>query len=140
MVKEDAIKHLEFIQNIITRMANNSFLLKGWTVTLVAALFALAAQNANLDFVYLAFFPIVAFWVLDAYYLRQERLFRSLYNNIRNKDDSIIQSEPFTMNTKPFEKTEKCWLRVMFSRTLSIFYLATLLTVISVIFIVKLNI
>jgi hypothetical protein len=35
------VKHLEFIQNAITRMATNSFWLKGWAVTLVAATFAL---------------------------------------------------------------------------------------------------
>lgn len=45
MVEEDLLKHLEFIQYIINRMAKNSFLLKGWTVTIVAAFFALAAQN-----------------------------------------------------------------------------------------------
>ena len=27
-------KHLEFVQNAVTRMASNSFLLKGWTVTI----------------------------------------------------------------------------------------------------------
>lgn len=85
MVEEDLIKHLEVIQNGITRMANNSFLLKGWTVTLVAALFALAAQNSNSKFVILAFFPVVIFWILDDYYLWQEELFRALYNDIRQK-------------------------------------------------------
>jgi hypothetical protein len=37
------IAHLQMIQAVITRMGSNSFLLKGWSVTLVAALFALAA-------------------------------------------------------------------------------------------------
>jgi hypothetical protein len=41
------IKHLEFIQATIVRLASNSFLLKGWTVTLVAALFALAAKETQ---------------------------------------------------------------------------------------------
>lgn len=121
MVNEDAIKHLEFIQNVITRMASNSFLLKGWTVTLVAALFALAAQNSNPDFIYLAVFPIISFWILDAYYLRQERLYRALYNDIRKKDNSVI--EPFTMDTRPLESKEKCHIQVMFSKTLGVFYL-----------------
>lgn len=140
MVKEDAIKHLEFIQNTITRMANNSFLLRGWTVTLVAALFALSAQSAKLDFVYLAFIPISAFWILDAYYLRQERLFRALYNDIRNKEETVIQSEgPFTMNTEPFKKAEKCWLQVMFSTTTGIFYITVIIAVALVLFAIKLN-
>ena len=39
---ENKIKHLEIIQGIINRMAGNSFALKGWAVTLIAGIFALA--------------------------------------------------------------------------------------------------
>ena len=41
------LKHLEFIQGIITRMANNSFMLKGWAVTLVAGIFALSSKDSD---------------------------------------------------------------------------------------------
>ena len=34
---ESKIAHLEMVQAVITRMAGNSFLIKGWSVTLVAA-------------------------------------------------------------------------------------------------------
>ena len=34
-------KHLELIQGVINRLSTNSFLLKGWSVVLVSALFAL---------------------------------------------------------------------------------------------------
>ena len=91
MVNEDAIKHLEFIQSIINRMACYSFLLKGWTVTIVAALFALAADKADLRFVILALFPVMAFWILDAFYLWQERLFRALYDGVRKKKRKIYK-------------------------------------------------
>ncbi len=130
MVEEDASTHLEFVQNVITRMASNSFLLKGWAVTLVAALFALAAQNANLGFVALALFPTIAFWILDAFYLRQERLFRKLYDDIRVKNEETIQSEgPFSMNTRRFENEVESWRNTMFSPTLRIFYIMILLTI-----------
>mgnify|MGYP000831934822 CR=1 FL=1 len=39
-------KHLELLQIIIQRIANNSFLLKGWTVTLIVAIFTLASKDA----------------------------------------------------------------------------------------------
>lgn len=131
MVKEDALKHLEFIQNVITRMASNSFLLKGWTVTLVAALVALAAQNANPLFVALAFLPAIAFWVLDAYYLRQERLFRKLYDDICAKNDETLQSEgPFSMNTKHFEDKVETWRDTMKLSPLKLFYIMIILTII----------
>jgi hypothetical protein len=70
---ENKRAHLEMIQGVINRMAGNSFLLKGWTITLVAALFALAQKESNPMFMYLAYFPSTVFWALDAYYLRQER-------------------------------------------------------------------
>ena len=59
---ESKIAHLEMVQAVITRMAGNSFLIKGWSVTLVAALFALAAAHTNPLFVYLAYFPTFMFW------------------------------------------------------------------------------
>jgi hypothetical protein len=130
MANENKIKHLEFVLNVITRMANNSFLLKGWTVTLVAALFALAAQNANINFIILSFFPIIAFWVLDAYFLWQERLFRALYNDVRTKDDeNILPKDAFLMSTIAYNKYVQSWVRTTFSRTLLIFYGILLATV-----------
>ena len=81
------LAHLQMIQAVVTRMAGNSFLIKGWSITLVAALFALAAANTNELFIYLAYFPTFMFWALDAYFLRQERLFRKLYDHVRTTED-----------------------------------------------------
>ena len=33
---QQKLKHLEFIQGVINRLATNSFLMKGWSVVLVA--------------------------------------------------------------------------------------------------------
>lgn len=80
------IEHLKVIQDVIQRMAGNSFLLKGWTVTLVIGLFALGLkedQKADRRFVLLALLPIAAFALLDMYYLWQERLYRQLYDHVR---------------------------------------------------------
>ncbi len=81
---ESKLKHLEMIQAVVNRMASNSFLLKGWSVTLVSALLALAAANSDRRFVFVAVLPLLMFWLLDAYFLRQERLFRKLYDKVRN--------------------------------------------------------
>lgn len=138
MVEEDIVKHLDFIQNIITRMANNSFLLKGWTVTLVAALFALAAQNSNSKFAILAFFPVVAFWILDAFYLWQERLFRALYNDIRNKTkDSIQSEEPFSLDTTSYKGEVQSWAKTAISKTLIIFYGIMIIAICTVMLILR---
>ncbi len=76
------LKHLEFIQNVITRMNTNSFQIKSWTVTLVSALLAIFASTKNDFFVLTALFPTTVLWFLDAYYLMQERKFRGLYDDV----------------------------------------------------------
>ena len=73
------IKHLEFIQAVVTRLNTNSFQVKGLAVTLVSALLALAASTKEDEILLIALPMVVIFWFLDAYYLRQERLFREVY-------------------------------------------------------------
>ena len=79
-MNENKNKHLEFIQLVITRMNVNSFLLKGWSVTLVAALFAFAAKDTNIQYVLITYVSTPIFWFLDGYYLSQERQYRGLFN------------------------------------------------------------
>lgn len=116
---ESKLKHLELIQGVINRMAANSFLLKGWSVTLASALFALAAKDANPFFVYLAYFPCATFWALDGYFLRQERLYRELYIEVAGRQPSEID---FSMNAAKFEAKVDSWLSTCFSLTLRMFY------------------
>ena len=56
-MQEKKLKHLEFIQQAVNRMASNLFLLKGWTVTLIAALFALAAKDSKDVYFLIAYCP-----------------------------------------------------------------------------------
>ena len=127
---ESKIAHLQMIQAVITRMAGNSFLVKGWNVTLVAVLFVLAAADANRFFVYVAYLPAVMFWALDAYFLRQERLFRKLYDQVRETNDGTVD---FSMNTHPFN-VGTTW-SVAWSRTLCLFH-GTITTTIIVVMLV----
>ena len=99
---ENRRTHLTQIQLVVIRMAVNSFLLKGWAVTLVAALFALASVDSQREFAYLALLPAIMFWGLDAYYLRQERLFRKLYDGVRTVPLGTLK-DTFSMDTKPYE-------------------------------------
>lgn len=114
---ETRIAHLQMIQAVIMRMAGNSFRVKGWTIILVAVLFALTAVDANRFFVYVAYLPAVMFWALDAYFLRQERLFRKLYDQVREAGDGRVD---FSMNTLPFN-VGTTW-NVAWSRTLCLFH------------------
>jgi len=87
---DNKVKYLEMIQSIITRMASNSFMLKGWAITLVAGTFALLTRDSERLFFLIAYIPIILFWFLDSYYLQLERKYRELYNNsIQLPPDSI---------------------------------------------------
>lgn len=118
-IMETKIAHLSFIQGVINRMGNNSFLLKGWCVTLVAAIFALASKDSNEQFVLVAYFPAFMFWFLDAFFLHQEKLYRELYKKVANNQ---ISSDNFTLETSDLKNEVPCLLSVMFSKTLFPFY------------------
>lgn len=126
---EKKIAHLGMIQDVISRMGNNSFLLKGWSVTLVSALFALATKDADVFFVYLAFFPTIAFWILDGYFLWQERLRRNLYDYVRELSEEKID---FSMNTLLKDEKNVTWKSAIFSKTFIIFYGSILVSIIIV--------
>lgn len=81
---DEQIKHLEFIQNVITRMNTNSFQLKGWSIAIISALLALYASSSNAVYIFIAIIPTIIFLFLDAIYLYQEKQYRELYNNIIN--------------------------------------------------------
>jgi len=124
------------IQAVINRMSVNSFLLKGWSVVLVSALFALAAGDSQALFVYLAYFPAVAFWILDGYFLWQERLFRKLYDRVRAIAESDVD---FSMDTSTVRGDDGGWFAVIFSMTLLIFHGTVFASIVIVMLVVVLT-
>lgn len=116
-MNEHQVKHLEMIQAVITRMARCSFAYKGWAITIVAGIFALAAKEGDFRYFLVALVPAIAFWGLDSYYLRQERLFRKLYDWARKSSPEEWAKDPFTMNTKPYDRDVASWWCVGWSGT-----------------------
>jgi hypothetical protein len=84
------LKHLEFIQAVISRMATNSFLFKGWAITIAAGLAAFAAADSRTALLVLAAASTVMFWGLDGYYLWMERCFINLHNEVAAKGPGEI--------------------------------------------------
>lgn len=113
------LKHLDFVQGVINRLSTNSFLLKGWNVVLVSALFALAATDSEVSFVFLAYLPAVVFWGLDGYFLALERNYRKLYDRIRVKDPDEID---FSMSTEDLQNGISGWVSATLSKTLVPFH------------------
>lgn len=116
--RSDHHKHMDYVQAVITRLANNSFLLKGWALTLSSALLGFAITQKHAGLALVALVPVLAFWVLDTYFLRQERAFRRMYADIAAKE-----LRDFTINPTPYAEQQPWW-GVGFSLSLRIYYLA----------------
>ncbi|PXY01744.1 hypothetical protein DF185_09780 [Marinifilum breve] len=119
-MNNEQIKHLEFIQSVITRMNTNSFQLKGWMITLVSALLALYANSKNVYFVYIAIVPVMIFWFLDSYYLQQERKFRGIYNDVTGltPDEEKQEVRLFEMPLQNYKKRKYHYCSSFFSATI----------------------
>lgn len=77
------MEEAEIVQGIIKRKSNHSFLLKGWTVSLIVATLIFQGQRVH---VMIAFIPLIAFWFLDAHYLQRIRRYKALYKwDIENR-------------------------------------------------------
>lgn len=120
---EQKLKHLEFIQGVVNRLSTNSFLLKGWTVVIISALFVLGSTGEeNKTFFYLAYFPGIIFWLLDGYYLWQERLYRHLYDDIR----LLAEKTDFSMKT---DTSKESYFKTVGSKTIAGFHVPLLLII-----------
>ena len=116
---EIVIKHLELIQTVINRLAQSSFLLKGWSITVVAALLTLSTRDKNGLHSLVALLPALVFWGLDSYYVRQERLFRKLYEAVASQLRGDCTPVPLlSMDTSIGSKSVSSWFRTLMSGTL----------------------
>ncbi|GAB2873837.1 hypothetical protein GCM10027074_47000 [Streptomyces deserti] len=125
----DRVKHLEFIQAVITRMGTNSFLIKGWVLTLAAGLLAVSASRLSWQIATAGVVPLLCFWALDGYFLQQERLFRKLYDDVRRPDSTV---EVMSMNVGPY-LAGTSWRQSLLSKTVVLFHGALLVADLSII-------
>ena len=120
------------IQAVVTRMATNSFMLKGWAVTLMAGTFVLSAKECDAMYFLIAYIPVIFFWFLDSYYLQLERKYRKLYNiTVEIKSEEI----DFTLTAPSAKREDKtCYCQSFFSSTEILFYLPMVVLVAVVVF------
>ncbi len=118
--KEQVVKHIEIVQGIINRLAHNSFLIKGWSMAILAAgvIFIARTEVQTQYFVFAFLAPVIGFWILDGYFLWKERLFREIYKEISKQENT-----DFVMNTRKHKNKPNCsWLSSILSIPLIIFY------------------
>lgn len=123
MEKEILHKEIDLIQSCIKRMANNSFLIKGWTLSLIVIVLSLSLKE-NVNIIFLSFIlliPILTFWFLDSFFLQTEKKFRKMHEwVIKNRENS--NEYLYDLNPKRFDKEVQSRFRIMMSATLWPFY------------------
>jgi len=127
------LKHLEFIQAAISRMATNSFLFKGWAITIAAGLSAFAAVNTRVALLVIAIVSTVMFWGLDGYYLWLERGFVKLHVEVAAKQESEIDFSMTIDKANAFCK----WFKTCWRHHLYLFYGTIILVDVVAIFLVR---
>jgi hypothetical protein len=130
---EAKLKHLEFIQAVIARMATNSFLFKGWSITIAAGLAAFAAANTERALLTIALISTLVFWALDGYYLWLERCFIRLHGRV-----SILSEEEIDFDMRPDKAGGfGAWLSTLRRPHLIMFYGAIIAIEVVGIFVIK---
>jgi hypothetical protein len=136
--REQIVRHLEITQGVVNRLASNSFSIKGWSMAILAAaiLFIARSNNVYSEYLILTFLiPIFGFWLLDGYFLWQERLFRGVYDDVRQQENT-----DFKMNIPAqLNKINNKWRDSFCSSTLGIFYGIEIIFIVVVFFILKGN-
>ena len=116
-------QHLEFIQNTISRLNTNSFIIKGWVITVTSGLVAFASSTNNFYTYIITLIPITSFWILDTSFLQQERKFRKLYDEIV-KSNPLIPDYEINLDHNFIKASSRVkFFRVGFSVTMSAFYI-----------------
>ncbi len=119
-------EYFNMIQRVITRLAQNSFQIKAWSATIFAAILVVTFSFINILIFIALLIVMTLFWYLDSYYLKQERLFRRLYNKkVEDYNDNIKRTKMkiFDMNIKNFKSIEQKVPRIMVSVSEFCFYL-----------------
>lgn len=113
-------------------MSNNSFLLKGWLITIIAAVVTLSQSDLNIVVFFVLIFATLIFWGLDAFFLRTEKKYRKMYEWMLEKRRQNSRELQYDLNPKRFEGQVDSIFKIMLSPTLVGFYFCILLAVIFV--------
>jgi hypothetical protein len=131
---EGRIKHLDMVQAVVARLGGNGFVVKGWAITIAGAFLGFAITRENGWLALAAALPTLMFWFLDATFLRSERAFRLLFEEVRSG-----RAQPFFMNaTAPSfleslaggDRSTVSWKAVVRRPSLKWFYGALILSAI----------
>lgn len=115
------------VQGVITRMGGNSAQIKTWSVSIVTAVFVFSGLSGDPHWLTClgGGIAVVAFWLMDAEYLRLERCYVKLYEAVAT-GEKVIR---FSLDYRPYETETGSILKVMWSRSIWRFYLTLLIVI-----------
>lgn len=132
-------KEIDLVQDVIKRMAGNSFLVKGWLITLftTATIFIkdLPASNNLLLAILAILFSIISFWYIDAFFLHKEKCYRALYEHIISNKESTSR-KLYSLDYRPFIKDKPSVFKLMWNTTIYPFYFIPILLTLSIVWII----
>lgn len=89
-------EYLQMLQEPICRMSTISAIFKGFAATIVAGISVISYSTTNVWVLALSFLPVLAFAIMDVYYLKLERKFRFLFDQVRQDKHDIDFSMKLT--------------------------------------------
>lgn len=136
-MSDEKKQHLEFIQNIITRMNTNSFQIKEFAVLILTAMLAVYAAEKIQIMLLIPALPTLILWGLDAYYLQQERIFRAIYDDVTElKKVNEVRLYEMPVHKYTSDKDKSFGFRNVFKSTTLVWFYLPLMAVPSVFFLI----
>lgn len=139
--KVEIHKEIDLIQDCIKRMAQNSFMIKGWFIGLYVVALGLLPKEINIKLLCVILgITTILFWYLDAYFLKQEKRYRNIYKWVLKERKAGNELLQYYLDPNEFE--EQCKIKKInfkefirkcaFSEAIFPFYLIPLILIIVV--------
>ena len=97
---DEKIAYLQIVQDTINRMSTASAIFKGFAATIVAGLSVISYSQISRWVLVMSFIPVLSFALLDIYYLKIEKKYRKLYDEVRLDSKKV----DFSMNIRNLSK------------------------------------
>lgn len=129
-------EYLQMLQEPICRMSTISAIFKGFAATIVAGISMISYSTINLWVLGLSFLPVLAFAIMDIYYLKLERKFRFLFDQVRQDNHVIDFSMKLTSDPAEIISAKARTRDCIKSPSILLFY-PLMLTILVVVFVLK---
>lgn len=137
-MQEGKKEYLQMIQEPICRMSTISAIFKGFAATIVAGISVISYATTNIWILALSFLPVLTFAVLDIYYLKLERKFRFLFDQVRLDKHEIDFSMKLTNDPLEIITAKARTCDCIKSPSIYLFY-PLMLLILATVFVLKYN-